>query len=120
MVENKIGIYTHALSTDQSKHRRDLLTAKSQHITAYLEACSSNQKKTFTICSKLLRRNKKKTFPEFPPDTLSSTFEDYFHQKLTSTLSILPPYTSLITPHLANHSLNVFTVPSVSLIRYQI
>ena len=90
----------------KSKHRRDLLNAKSNHITASLESCSVDQKKTFTICSKLLGRNKKKTLPDFPPDTLSSTFDDYFHHKLTSILSNLPRYTSLITPTIPTHSLN--------------
>ena len=28
-----------------------------------------------------------KTLPSFPPNTLSSTFDDYFNQKLTNTLS---------------------------------
>ena len=93
----------------KSKHRRDLLNAKSLHITASLESCSSDQKKNFTICSKLLGRNKKKNFPDFP-----STFDDYFHQKLTRNLSNLPPYTSLISPTLPTHSLNIFTVPSMS------
>ena len=50
--------------------------------------------------------------PDFPPDTLSSTFDDYFHHKLT--LSNLPRYTTLITPTMPTHSLNVFSVPSVS------
>ena len=36
----------------KSKYRRDLLIAKSLHVTASLESCSSDQKKTFTICSK--------------------------------------------------------------------
>ena len=72
----------------KSKHRRDLLNAQSLHVTASLESCSSDQKKTFTICSKLLGRNKKKTLPDFPPDTLSSNFDEYFHHKLTSTPSI--------------------------------
>ena len=98
----------------KSKHRRDLLIAKSLHITASLESCSSDQKKTFTICSKLLGRNKKKTLPDFPPDTLSSTFDDYFHYKLTRTLSNLPRYTTLITPTMPTHSLNVFSVHSMS------
>ena len=98
----------------KSKHRRDLLIVKSLHITASLESCSSDQKNTFTICSKLLGRNKKKTLPDFPPDTLSSTFDDYFHHKLTSTLSNLPRYTTLITPTMPTHSLNVFAVLSMS------
>ena len=98
----------------KSTHRRDLLIAKSLHITASLESCSSDQKKTFTICSKLLGRNKKKTLPDFPPDTLSSTVDDYFHHKLTRTLSNLPRYTTLITPTMPTHSLNVFSVPSMS------
>ena len=97
----------------KSKHRHDLLIAKSLH-TASLESCSSDQNKTFTICSKLLGRNKKKTLPDFPKDTLSSTFYDYFHHKLTSTLSNLPLYTTLITPTMPSHSLNIFTVPSMS------
>ena len=97
----------------KSKHRRDLLIAKSLHVTASLESCSSDKKKTFTICSKLLGRNKKKTLPDFPPDTLS-TFDDHFHHKLTSTLSNLPRYTTLITPTMQTHSLNVFSVPSMS------
>ena len=96
------------------KHRRDFLISKSLHVTASLKSCSSDQKKTFTICSKLLGRNKKKTLPDFPPDTLSSTFDDYFHHKLTSTLSNLPRYTTLITPTIPTHSLNVFTVHSMS------
>ena len=100
----------------KSKHRRDLLIAKSLHITASLESCSSDQKKTFTICSKLLGRNKKKTLPDFPPDTLSSTFDDYFHHKITHTLSNLPRHTTLITPTMPTHSLNVFSVPSMSYI----
>ena len=98
----------------KSKHRRDLLIAKSNHVTASLESCSSDQKKTFTICSKLLGRNKKKTLPDFPPDTLSSTFDAYFHHKLTRTLNNLPRYTTLITPTMPTHSLNVFSVPSMS------
>ena len=98
----------------KSKHRRDLLITKSLHVTASLESCSSDQKKTFTICSKLLGQNKKKTLPDFPPDTLSSTFDDYFHHKYTSTLSNLPRYTTLITPTMPTHSLNVFSVPSMS------
>ena len=60
-----------------------------------------------------LGRNKKKTVPDFPPDTLSSTFNYYFHHKPTNTLSNLPPYTSLITPTLPSHSRNVFTVSSI-------
>ena len=79
-----------------------------------MESCSTDQKKAFTICSKLFGRNKKKTLPDFPPDTLSSTFDDYFHHKLTITLSNLPLYTSLMTPTMPTHSLNVFTVPSMS------
>ena len=98
----------------KSKHRRDLLIAKSLHVTTSLVSCSSDQKKTFSICSKLLGRNKKKTLPDFPPDTLSSTFDDYFHHKLTSTLSNLPRYTTLITPTMPTHSLSVCTVPSMS------
>ena len=78
------------------------------------ESCSSDQKKTFTICSKLLGRNKKKTLPDFSPDTLSSTFDDYFHHKLTSTFSNIPRYITLITPTMPTHSLNVFSVPSMS------
>ena len=73
----------------------------------------------FTICSKLefpriLGRNKKKTLPDFPPDTLSSTFDDYFHHKLTSTLNNLLRYTTLITPIIPTYSLNVCSVPSMS------
>ena len=98
----------------KSKHRRDLLIAKSLHVTDSLESCSSDQNKTFTICSKLLGRNKKKTLPDFPPDTLSSTFDDNFHHKLTSSLSNLPRYTTLITPTMPTHSLNAFAVPSMS------
>ena len=86
----------------------------SLHITASLEACSSDQKKTFTICSKLLGRNKKTTLPDFQPDTLSSTFDDYFHQKLISTIINIPPCTSLITQTLSTYSLNIFTFPSIS------
>ena len=97
----------------KSKHRRDLLIAKSLHVNASLEACSPIQKKTFTICSKLLGRNKKKTLPDFPPDTLSSTFYEYFHNKLTITLINLPRYTTLITPTMPTHSLNVCSVPSM-------
>ena len=63
---------------------------------------------------KNLGRNKKKTLPDFPPDTLSSTFDDYFYHKLTSTLSNLPRYTTLITPTMSTHSLIVFSVPSMS------
>ena len=98
----------------KSKHRRDLLIAKSLNVTASQESCSSDQKKTFTIYSKLLGRNNKKMLPDFQPDTLSSTFDDYFHHKVTSTPSNLPRYTTLITPTIPTHSLNVFTVPSIS------
>ena len=55
-----------------------------------------------------------KTLPDFPPDTLSSTFDDNFHKNLTCTLCNLPPNTSLITPTLSTHSRNVFSVPSMS------
>ena len=92
----------------------DLLIAISLHVTASLESCSSDQKKTLTICSKLIGRNKKKTLPDFPPDTLSSTFDEYFHHKLTSTLINRRRYTTLITPTMPTHSLNVFSVPSMS------
>ena len=71
-------------------------------------------------CLKLLGRNKKKTLPDFPPDTLSSTFYDYFHHKLTSTLSNLPRYTTLINPTMPTHSLNVFSVPSMSYLLKQL
>ena len=71
-------------------------------------------KENFHHFFKHLGRNKKKTLPDFPPDNLSSTFDDYLHQKLISTLSNLPRYTSLITPTLPTHSLNVFIVPSMS------
>ena len=116
-LENKLTKSESILALYQlikSKHRRDLLIAKSLHVTAYLESCLSDQKKTFTIYSKLLGRNKKKTLPDFSPDTLSSTSDDYFHHKLTSTLSNLPRYTTLITPTMPTHSLNVFSVPSMS------
>ena len=66
------------------------------------------------MCSKLLGRNKKKTLSDFPPDTLLLTFDDYLHHKLTSTLSNLPRYTTLITPTMPTHSLNVFSVLSMS------
>ena len=47
------------------------------HNYIFLVSCISDQNKTVTICSKLIGRNKKKNVPEFPPDTLSSTFDDY-------------------------------------------
>ena len=71
-----------------------------------MELCSLDQNK-FTICLKLLRRNKNKIVIEFPLDTLLSTFDDYFHKKLTSTLRNLPLYNSLITTTLPIHLLNV-------------
>ena len=71
-------------------------------------------KENFHHLFKLLGRNKNKTLHYFPPDTLSSIVDDYYHQNLTSTLINLPPYTSLITPTLSNQSLKLCIVPSMS------
>ena len=56
-MNKKLYIYLIYLHT--SIYILHTLYSKSLYVTAFLESCSSDQKKTVTICSKLLGRNKK-------------------------------------------------------------
>ena len=57
---------------------------------------------------------KRKLYPTFHQTPYHQLLMTNFHHKLTSTLSNLPRYTTLITPTMPTHSLNVFSVPSMS------